>query len=78
MTEARVLDLLPHMPDGVSEIYFHPAVSRSGALIRAMPEYRHAEEFAALLSRAVRRQIAEAGIGLISYSDLVAAETTPS
>jgi len=78
MTEARVLSLLPHMPDGVSEIYFHPAASRSGALIRAMPEYRHAEEFAALLSRAVRRQIAEAGIGLISYSDLVTAETTPS
>lgn len=78
MTEARVLSLLPHMPDGVSEIYFHPAASRSGALIRAMPEYRHAEEFAALVSRAVRRQIADAGIGLISYSDLVAAETASS
>jgi len=77
MTEARVLSLLPHVPEGVSEIYFHPAASRSGALIRAMPEYRHAEEFAALLSRAVRRQIAEAGIGLISYSDLVASETAP-
>jgi hopanoid biosynthesis associated protein HpnK len=75
MTEARVLSLLPHVPEGVSEIYFHPAASRSGALIQAMPEYRHAEELAALLSRAVRRQIAEAGIGLISYSDLVAVET---
>jgi hopanoid biosynthesis associated protein HpnK len=77
MTEARVLGLLPHMPDGVSEIYFHPAASRGGALVRAMPEYRHVEELAALLSPAVRRQIVEAGIGLISYSDLVAAETAP-
>lgn len=78
MTEARVLSLLPHMPDGVSEIYFHPAAHRSAALARTMPDYRHAEEFAALLSDAVRRQIAEAGIGLISYSDLVTTETAPS
>jgi chitin disaccharide deacetylase len=78
MTEARVLSLLPHLPEGVSEIYFHPATSRSAALVRAMPDYRHAEEFAALLSHAVRRRIAEDRIGLISYSDLVAAETVPT
>ena len=29
MTEDRLLRLLPHLPDGVSEIYFHPAVERS-------------------------------------------------
>src|SRR5258708_7717688 len=28
MTEARVLSLLPPVPEGVSEIYFHPAASR--------------------------------------------------
>jgi chitin disaccharide deacetylase len=78
MTEARVLSLLPHMPDGASEIYFHPAASRSPALARTMPDYRHVEEFAALQSDAVRREIAEAGIALISYSDLVAAGTARS
>jgi hopanoid biosynthesis associated protein HpnK len=78
MTEARVLRLLPHLPEGVSEMYFHPAVARSAALIRTMPEYRHAEEFAALLSKPIRQQIAEAKIALISYSDLVMAETTSS
>ena len=78
MTEARVLSLLPHMPDGVSEIYFHPAATRSAALVRAMPAYRHDEEFAALRSGAVRRRIAEEGIGLISYGDLAAAEPAPS
>jgi hypothetical protein len=31
-----------------------------------------------LLSHAVRRRIAEDRIGLISYSDLVAAETVPT
>jgi chitin disaccharide deacetylase len=78
MTEARILDLLLHLPDGVSEIYFHPASVRSPALARTMPDYRHVEEFAALTSRAVRRQIADSGIGLISYGDLAAAGTAPS
>jgi hopanoid biosynthesis associated protein HpnK len=72
MTEARFLSLLPHLPDGVSEVYFHPASRPSSALARTMPNYRHVEEFAALLSGAVRRRIVESGISLISYRDIVA------
>jgi hopanoid biosynthesis associated protein HpnK len=71
MTEARFLSLLPYLPDGVSEVYFHPASRPSRALARTMPGYRHVEELAALLSVAVRRSIAECGIGLVSYGDLV-------
>ncbi len=48
MTEDRVLRLLPHLPDGVSEFYFHPAAERTPALAAAMPGYRHGEELAAL------------------------------
>ncbi len=70
MVEARVLALLPHLPSGVSEIYFHPATSRPPALEEAMPGYRNAEELAALLSPAVRRQIDMLGIRLKTYSDL--------
>jgi hopanoid biosynthesis associated protein HpnK len=70
MVEARLLGLIPHLPDGVSEIYFHPAVNRTPALVAAMPSYRHAEELAALLSPLVRGRIAEAGIRLVSYRDL--------
>ena len=29
MVEARILGLIPHLPDGVSEIYFHPATRRT-------------------------------------------------
>ena len=57
MTEDRLLRLLPHLPDGVSEIYFHPAVERSPRLTAAMPDYRHVEELAALSSPAVRAAI---------------------
>jgi chitin disaccharide deacetylase len=72
MVEERVLGLLPHLPPGVSEIYFHPATRHTPALAAAMPSYRHAEELAALRSPDVRRRIAELGIGLAGYGDLPA------
>jgi hopanoid biosynthesis associated protein HpnK len=75
MTEARVMSLLPHLPDGVSEIYFHPAVARTAALARTMPDYRHDEEFAALVSPTVRGHVADSGITLIAYGDLTDARS---
>src|SRR5207248_5310359 len=75
MTEARVMRLLPHVPDGVSEVYFHPAVAATGALACTMPDYRHDEEFAGLVSPAVRRGVADAGISLIAYGDLIAGQS---
>src|SRR5712692_16962 len=41
MVEDRVLGLLPHLPPGVSELYFHPATRRTPALGAAMPGYRN-------------------------------------
>ena len=70
MVEERVLALLPHLPPGTSEIYFHPATLTTPALAAAMPGYRHAEELAALTSPAVRQRIAELGIEPTSYRDL--------
>jgi hopanoid biosynthesis associated protein HpnK len=70
MVESRILALVPHLPDGVSEIYFHPATERTPSLKAMMPSYRHPEELAALLSPMVRNRIAESGIPLVSYSDL--------
>jgi hopanoid biosynthesis associated protein HpnK len=68
MVEERVLALLPHLPPGISELYFHPAVA-AGA---PTPGYRHDEELAALVSPAVRRRIDELGIGLTTYGELSA------
>jgi hopanoid biosynthesis associated protein HpnK len=69
VTEQRLLALLPHLPEGVSEIYCHPATARP--LTPSMPDYRHDEELSALLSAAARRRIAAEGIALIGYGDLV-------
>jgi hopanoid biosynthesis associated protein HpnK len=75
MTEERLLRLLPHLPDGVSEIYLHPAAERTSALLAAMPGYRQQEELAALLSPSLRSRIVELGIRLVSYTDFAMAVT---
>jgi len=72
MTEERVMRLLPCLPDGTSEIYFHPATGRTPSLEAAMPGYRNREELAALTSPAIRQRIAELGIRLVSFTDLAA------
>ncbi len=66
MTEERLLRLLPHLPDGVSEVYCHPATEPASFV----PGYRPAEELAALLSPRVRARIAELGLALARYRDL--------
>jgi hopanoid biosynthesis associated protein HpnK len=49
MTAERIHRLLPNLPDGDSEIYFHPATHRDAVLDRLMPGYEHEAELAALL-----------------------------
>lgn len=70
MTEDRVLRLMAVLPDGVSELYGHPAVAQSPALARLMPHYRPADELAALVSPAVRQAVVRAGANLASYADI--------
>jgi hopanoid biosynthesis associated protein HpnK len=70
MVEERLLRLISNLPDGVSEIYLHPAANRSPALIAAMTGYRPEEELKALLSPSLKHLVADLGIELIGYSDL--------
>jgi len=55
MTADRLHRLVDALPDGDSEIYFHPATERDATLRRLMPDYEHEAEFAALLERGLRR-----------------------
>ena len=68
--EARLLQLLRCLPDGVSELYFHPAAARTAELMRRMPGYRHEDELAALLSPAVRRVLDDPRYRRMSFSEL--------
>lgn len=71
MDEAAVLEVLARLPPGVSEIYLHPA-TRSGAEVAAsMPDYRHRDELAALLSPRVRAALDAAGAGRGGFRDAI-------
>jgi chitin disaccharide deacetylase len=70
MTEDRLLRLVPHLPRGTSEIYFHPAARRDAVIDALMPDYDHEGELATLASPALRRALASDGIALCSYRDL--------
>ena len=50
MTHEKIERLLPHLPEGRTEIYTHPATRRDAALETLMPGYEHVAEFEALLA----------------------------
>jgi hopanoid biosynthesis associated protein HpnK len=69
MVESAWLRLIPLLPEGLTEIYCHPATATAGALLESMPEYRHAEELAALTSPRVRLALERADVRLTSFSE---------
>jgi chitin disaccharide deacetylase len=73
MTEGVLLDVLSRLPEGVGEIYCHPAVSGEGALTSGMRDYRHADELAALLSPRVAAAIEAAGATRGGFADIFTA-----
>ena len=68
MTEARLAGLLAHLPDGLTEIYFHPATANSFS--GAAPGYRYTDELAALVAPRIVFAARDQDIRLIGYSDL--------
>lgn len=62
MTAPRVRDLAASLPDGLSEIYFHPATRRDALLERLMPGYEHETELATLLDPGVAGAFDAAGV----------------
>jgi hopanoid biosynthesis associated protein HpnK len=69
MDEAKLLQVIGRLPQGVTEIYLHPAMA-GHVISPSMSEYRHSEELAALLSPRVRAAITEANIGHGGYGDV--------
>jgi len=70
MRQELVLGLLRELPEGDSEIYFHPATRRCPELDRHMPDYAHEAELAALVDPRVRAALHESGAISLSFSDL--------
>jgi hypothetical protein len=68
MTEDRLLALIPHLPNGLNEIYSHPATQDARDMRRGVRGYKYREELAALLSPAVRQALVDNNITLTRFS----------
>lgn len=66
MTEDRLLSLIPHLPDGLNELYSHPATADAGD--GAADGYLYREELAALMSPRVRQALADYGVTLVRFA----------
>jgi len=75
LDEARLLEILGRLPDGLTEIYLHPAVASGAAIAASMGGYRHADELAALLSPRVRAAITACGARTGGFRQLSSAAT---
>ena len=71
MDEARLLGILAALPEGLTEIYLHPA-TRNG-LTSTMGAYRHRDELDALLSARVRAAVRASGAATGGWRTLTAA-----
>lgn len=67
MTTTRVRALIERLPDGISELYCHPATSDEYP--GSAPGYAYRAELAALLDPDVRALVAERGIRLGRFAD---------
>jgi len=67
MTAERVAGLVRNLPDGLSELYLHPATS--GGFEGAAAGYDYAGEFAALTSPQVRAAVEASGAALGAFAD---------
>lgn len=67
MTRARIDGLLRHLPDGISEIYAHPATSdRFAGAIGG-----HADELAALVAPEIATLVRDRRVTTGGYSDFL-------
>jgi hopanoid biosynthesis associated protein HpnK len=69
MTTARLAGLIEHLPDGLSEIYMHPA---TGPYPGSAPGYLYSQELAALTDPGLPGLIAAKGIRMGGFSDFPA------
>ena len=70
MNAELLLRILPELPDGVTEIYFHPATRRSRETDETMSHYQHREEFRTLINPLVREAFDNLGLLRIGFSDI--------
>jgi len=72
MDRARLGGFLDHLPDGVTELYLHPATAPWPGMDAGARHYRVADELAALTDPGVAARLAASGAAPTSFSALAA------
>lgn len=70
LTEERVLQMIAALPEGVTEIFFHPATRAFAGADEGTERFAWEAELAALTSPAVRAAIERNGIATVTYGEL--------
>jgi len=70
MNEDRLRGLLARLPEGVTEIYTHPATA--GGFEGSAPDYRYKEELAALIAPGTRAALVASGARFGGFADVMA------
>jgi chitin disaccharide deacetylase len=70
MTMDLALRILLNLPNGVTELGFHPATRRCEEINRTMANYRHEDEYLALTGEPLLRAVQSADAQKIAFSDL--------
>jgi hopanoid biosynthesis associated protein HpnK len=68
MTSMHVSRALSYLPDGLTEMYFHPATRRDDVLDRSMASYEHEAEAAALVDPQIQKAIVKADFRLTNWT----------
>jgi len=68
---ARVRVLLASLPDGVTELYLHPATKRWSGIDALPGHYQPQSELAALIDPSVRAAVEASGAALATFADLI-------
>jgi hypothetical protein len=66
MTEQRLAGLIDHLPEGLSEIYMHPAI---GPYSGSAPGYQYVAELTALTDPGMPGRLAARGIKTGGFGD---------
>jgi hopanoid biosynthesis associated protein HpnK len=75
MTPDRVVHVLDGIPDGVTELFFHPAIGPFPGADPGTEGFAWADELAALTSPATRSAIERNGIASVTYGELARASS---
>ncbi|MEJ2091721.1 MAG: hopanoid biosynthesis-associated protein HpnK [Syntrophobacterales bacterium] len=71
LTEDYLVNLVPRLQPGLTEINCHPALAADPALVQAAPGYRRQQEFTALVSPRLRETLEQHDVEVTDFREVV-------